>query len=45
MWASLGAVILLGWQGIQMMDRLSLIEVRQHVEWWDENFMVNVRVT
>eukprot|EP00752_Nemacystus_decipiens_P008004 g7151.t1 len=30
--------------GIPMMDRKSLIDVRQHVEWWDENFMVNVSV-
>eukprot|EP00903_Cladosiphon_okamuranus_P011838 g11123.t1 len=30
--------------GVPTMDRQSLIEVRQHVEWWDENFMVNVAV-
>lgn len=32
-----------GWQGVATMDRQSLIEVRQHVEWWDDNFMINVR--
>ncbi|CAM9120662.1 unnamed protein product [Ectocarpus sp. 8 AP-2014] len=28
--------------GVPTFDRQSLIEVRQHLEWWDENFMVNV---
>ncbi|CAN0380626.1 unnamed protein product, partial [Ectocarpus sp. 12 AP-2014] len=29
-------------EGVPTFDRQSLIEVRQHLEWWDENFMVNV---
>lgn len=32
------------WQGVPTLDRLSLIAVRQHMEWWDENFMVNVSI-
>lgn len=37
------AVQFLGEQGVPTVDRRSLVEVRQHVEWWDENTRVNVR--
>lgn len=41
---SLHAVVpCLVWQGVPTVDRRSLVEVRQHVEWWDENSRVNVR--
>ncbi|CAM9379829.1 unnamed protein product [Pylaiella littoralis] len=30
--------------GVPTVDRRSLVEVRQHVEWWDENTRVNVSV-
>lgn len=29
-------------QGLSTIDCQSLIEVCRHVEWWDENFVVNV---